>query len=219
MVNHVIRNKSQLRYFVGDDQDALPPTALELWNESADQRLGWEFGELIGIRASCCDSAYVGSSELVLHGDYNGKVYQQEKTDQFDGTDILAVYATPFFDFGDTEVKKVMRKTNTFIRAEGPLTMNMAVAYDWEDINTAVPSSYTQESKGAPVRYKEKNINYAGTNINYGVPETNHHIKCARVKGTPHNLPSLLWGTSSPTVSKELYLNSVLLGDVNGWIY
>ena len=49
--------------------------------------------------------------------------------------------------------------------------MNMAVAYDWEDINTAVPASYTQESKGAPVRYKGKNINYAGANIIYGGTE------------------------------------------------
>ena len=168
----VIRSKSQLRYFVGDDsiftQDSF---GIIGGLRSADQRLGWEFGELIGIRASCCDSAYVGSSELVLHGDYNGKVYQQEKTNQFDGQDILAVYATPFFDYGDTEVKKTMRKANTFIRAEGPLTLNMAVTYDWEDPSTAKPSSYSQESSGAPVRYKGKNINYAGTNINYGGTE------------------------------------------------
>ena len=169
----VIRSKSQLRYFVGDDNDAFTVDSFGIIGglRSADQRLGWEFGELVGIRASCCDSAYVNTAELVLHGDYNGKVYQQEKTNTFDGNDILAVYSTPFFDFGDTEVKKVMRKTNTFIRAEGPLTMNMAVAYDWEDINTAVPASYTQESKGAPVRYKGKNINYAGANIIYGGTE------------------------------------------------
>lgn len=168
----VIRSKSQLRYFIGDD-DIFTQDSFGIIGglRSADQRLGWEFGELIGIRASCCDSAYVGSSELVLHGDYNGKVYQQERTNQFDGQDILAVYATPFFDYGDTEVKKTMRKANTFIRAEGPLTLNMAVTYDWEDPNTAKPSSYSQESSGAPVRYKGKNINYAGTNINYGGTE------------------------------------------------
>ena len=168
----VIRSKSQLRYFVGDD-DIFTQDSFGIIGglRSADQRLGWEFGELVGIRASCCDSAYVNSSELVLHGDYNGKVYQQEKTNQFDGQDILAVYATPFFDYGDTEVKKTMRKANTFIRAEGPLTLNMAVTYDWEDPNTAKPSSYSQESSGAPVRYKGKNINYAGTNINYGGTE------------------------------------------------
>tara|TARA_R110000764_G_scaffold25302_1_gene60686 strand:+ start:1059 stop:2915 length:1857 start_codon:yes stop_codon:yes gene_type:complete len=168
----VIRSKSQLRYFVGDD-DIFTQDSFGIIGglRSADQRLGWEFGELVGIRASCCDSAYVNSSELVLHGDYNGKVYQQEKTNQFDGQDILAVYATPFFDYGDTEVRKTMRKANTFIRAEGPLTLNMAVTYDWEDPNTAKPSSYSQESSGAPVRYKGKNINYAGTNINYGGTE------------------------------------------------
>jgi hypothetical protein len=168
----VIRSKSQLRYFVGDD-DIFTQDSFGIIGglRSADQRLGWEFGELVGIRASCCDSAYVNSSELVLHGDYNGKVYQQEKTTQFDGQDILAVYATPFFDYGDTEVKKTMRKANTFIRAEGPLTLNMAVTYDWEDPNTAKPSSYSQESSGAPVRYKGKNINYGGTNINYGGTE------------------------------------------------
>lgn len=168
----VLRSKSQLRYFIGDDsvftQDSF---GIIGGLRSADQRLGWEFGELVGIRASCCASAYVGSSELVIHGDYNGKVYQQEKTNQFDGADILSVYATPFFDYGDTEVKKTMRKANTFIRAEGPLTLNMAVTYDWEDPNTAKPSSYSQESSGAPVRYKGKNINYAGTNINFGGTE------------------------------------------------
>lgn len=166
----VIRSKSQLRYFIGNDTDADTTDSFGIIGglRSADQRLGWEFGELIGIRASACTSAYVGREELVLHGDYNGKIYQQEKGTNFDGTDILAVYATPFFDFGDTEVRKTMRKTNTFIRAEGPLTLNMAVNYDWEDPNTAKPSSYSQQSKGAPVRYKGRNINYAGTSINYG---------------------------------------------------
>lgn len=166
----VIRSKSQLRYFIGNDTDADTTDSFGIIGglRSADQRLGWEFGELIGIRASACTSAYVGREELVLHGDYNGKIYQQEKGTNFDGTDILAVYATPFFDFGDTEVRKTMRKTNTFIRAEGPLTLNMAVNYDWEDPNTAKPSSYSQQSKGAPVRYKGRNIFYAGTSINYG---------------------------------------------------
>jgi hypothetical protein len=135
---------------------------------SADQRLGWEFGELIGIRASATASAYVNRQELVLHGDYNGKIYKQETGTTFDGNDILAIYATPYYDFGDTEVRKTMRKVNTFVRAEGPFTLNMAVNYDWDDPNVSRPSSYAQVSRGAPVRYKGRNINYGGVNINYG---------------------------------------------------
>lgn len=165
----VIRSKSQLRYFIGDDGTNVTDSYGIIGGlRSADQRLGWEFGEVIGIRASCCTSGYVGREELVLHGDYDGKVYRQERGNTFNGNDILAVYQTPYYDFGDTEVRKTMRKVNTFIRAEGPLTVNMAVNYDWDDIATARPASYSQESAGAPVRYKGRNINYSGVNINYG---------------------------------------------------
>ena len=169
LVGVVIRSKSQLRYFIGDDSfDTRDSFGIIGGLRSADQRLGWEFGEVIGIRASATASAYVGRQELVLHGDYNGKVYRQERGTTFDGEDILAIYSTPYYDFGDTEVRKTMRKVNTFIRAEGPLTVNMAVNYDWDDPTVSRPSSYSQESKGAPVRYKGRNINYGGLNINYG---------------------------------------------------
>lgn len=169
LVGVVIRSKSQLRYFIGDDSfDTRDSFGIIGGLRSADQRLGWEFGEVIGIRASATASAYVGRQELVLHGDYNGKVYRQEQGTTFDGEDILAIYSTPYYDFGDTEVRKTMRKVNTFIRAEGPLTVNMAVNYDWDDPTVSRPSSYSQESKGAPVRYKGRNINYGGLNINYG---------------------------------------------------
>lgn len=165
----VIRSKSQLRYFIGDDSTAVIDSFGIIGGlRTSDQRIGWEFGELLGIRASCCTSGYVGTTEIVLHGDYDGKIYKQENGKTFNGNDIVGIYTTPYFDFGDTEVRKTLRKVNTFIRAEGPFTMNLAVTYDWDDPNTAVPSSYSEESQGAPVRYKGTNINYAGTNINYG---------------------------------------------------
>ena len=170
----VIRGKSQLRYFIGDDTTATADSfGLIGGLRSADQRLGWEFGELLGVRASCCTSEYVGTEEIVLHGDYNGKVYRQEKGNQFDGADILAVYATPFFDYGDTEVKKTMRKSKTFIRAEGPFTMDLAATFDWDDLDVAAPSSYFASSTGAPVKYNTVGIDYQQdnglpSNINYG---------------------------------------------------
>jgi hypothetical protein len=71
-------------------------------------------------------------------------------------------------DFGETEQRKVMRKVNTFIRAEGPLEMNLSMSYDWGDYNTARPSTYTQESLGGPTVYSGRSINYAGANILYG---------------------------------------------------
>jgi len=165
----VIRSKSQIRYFVGDDSTSAEESQGIVGGlRSADQRLGWEFGELQGIRASCCTSDYVGGEEYVLHGDYDGRVYRQERGNTFNGANILSVYSTPFFDFGDTGVKKVLKKVNTFIRAEGPLTMNIGVSYDWNDPDTAKPASYSEDVAGAPVVYRGININYGGAGVNYG---------------------------------------------------
>lgn len=165
----VIRGKSQVRFFVGDDQYT-PTNSYGIIGGLADQQggIGWEFGELNGIRASCCTSDYIGREEYVLHGDYDGKVYRQEQGTSFNGEDITSVYATPYLDFGDTEVRKTMRKVNTFIRAEGPVQLYLSMAYDWGDYNTQRPSSYSQESLGGPVEYGGINIEYAGANILYG---------------------------------------------------
>lgn len=165
----VLRSKSQMRYFIGDDTAfAADSFGIIGGLRSSDQRLGWEFGELLGIRSSCCASSYVGNEEIVVHGDYDGRVYRQETGTTFNGTDILSIYRTPYYDFGDTEVSKGFKSIKTFIRAEGPVTLNLSATYDWEDSNTASPSSYVASSSGAPQKYKGANINYNGAGITYG---------------------------------------------------
>lgn len=165
----VIRSKSQIRYFVGDDTIDTPDS-LGIIGGLSDSTgsISWEFGELLGIRASCATSDYIGTEEFVLHGDYDGKVYRQERNTTFNGADIVAVYATPYLDFGETEERKVLRKINTFIRAEGPLEMNLSVAFDWGDYNTARPSTYSQSSEGGPTVFGGRNITYNGANVVYG---------------------------------------------------
>ena len=169
----VIRSKSQVRYFISSTvQGTLvsPSDSVGVIGSLTESSgsIEWEFGQLLGIRASCCTSDYVGAEEIILHADFDGKVYRQEKGTSFNGQNILSVYATPYLDFGETEQRKVIRKLNTFIRAEGPFEMNLAIDYDWGDYNTAVPSTYTQTSAGAPTNYAGRNITYSGTNVVYG---------------------------------------------------
>jgi hypothetical protein len=165
----VVRSKSQLRYFVGDSSvDVENSFGIIGGLRAVDTSVQWEFGELLGIRASVCTSGYVGRQELILHGDYDGKVYVQEKGNSFAGRDILALYQTPYLDFGDTEVRKLLRKVNTFIRAEGPFTMNMSVQYDWNDPGVLVPIAYATTSSGAPTQYQGQGVNYAAPSAVYG---------------------------------------------------
>lgn len=165
----VIRSKSQIRYFIGDDSTfATDSFGLIGGLTDSSGSITWEFGELVGIRASCTASDYIGTEEYVLHGDYDGKVYRQEQGTSFNGTDIVSIYSTPYLDFGETEQRKYIRKVNTFIRAEGPMELNLSLSYDWGDYNTARPSTYTQQSQGGPTVYAGRSISYAGANVLYG---------------------------------------------------
>ena len=169
----VIRSKSQVRYFVTTTNSGTVVAASDAIGiigglTDTSGSIEWEFGQLLGIRASCATSDYVGTDEIILHGDHDGKVYRQENGSSFNGSNIISVYATPYLDFGETEQRKVIRKLNTFVRAEGPFEMNLAIDYDWGDYNTAVPSTYTQTSDGAPTIYAGRNITYNGANVIYG---------------------------------------------------
>jgi hypothetical protein len=165
----VIRSKSQIRYFIGDDSiSASDSIGIIGGLTNSTGAISWEFGELLGIRASCTTSGYVGTTENILHGDYDGRVYKQEFGTSFNGGDIISIYATPYLDFGETEQRKTMRKINTFIRAEGPLEMLLSMTYDWGDGATSTPATYSQSSTGAPTRYGGRNIKYNATNVLYG---------------------------------------------------
>lgn len=158
----VIRSKSQIRMFYGDDVDAGTQQSRGIIGalSASSGGIGWEFGEIEGIRASVCTSGYIGTTEYILHGDYDGKVYQQEYGTSFNGNDIVSIYSTPYLDFGDTEERKVMRKVNTFVRAEGPFELLLSIQFDWGDISVARPSTYSQQSDGQPVIYNGRDITY-----------------------------------------------------------
>jgi len=165
----VVRSKSQVRYFIGDDSnDTIDSIGLIGGLTNRGGSIEWEYGDLLGIRASCTSSEYIGREEYVLHGDYNGKVYRQEQGVSFDGSDIVSIYSTPFLDFGDTEVRKVLHKINTFIRAEGPFTLNLSLSYDWGDPDVVRPNAYQQASTGAPVVFGGRSVTYGGDNVQYG---------------------------------------------------
>lgn len=166
----VVRSKSQVRYFF-DGAATARATSFGVVGglTSTGGEVRWEFGELLGFRASCTSSEYVGREEYVIHGDFDGAVYRQEQDDtSLAGDDIVAIYSTPYLDFGDTEIRKVLHKVNTFIRAGGPMTINVSLQYDWGDADVRKPSGYAQESSGAPNVYGGRGIVYAGTGITYG---------------------------------------------------
>ena len=164
MSSVVIRNKSQFRYFFPKTTIAASDTAGIIGGlRFADRRVGWEFGELLGMRAFVATSGLINNVEVVLHGDLNGEVYQQESGNTFDGSDVTAVYATPFLYFDSTEKRKVFQRVTLFTRPEGESTVNLGVAYNWDDPGTPDPSTYSLTTAGSLARYTTTNSRYNAT--------------------------------------------------------
>lgn len=160
----VIRSKSQFRIFF-----PLEPTSVTSSRgiiggmRTADQQTGWEFGEILGFKPSCVTSRYIGTEEVVLHGGFDGMIYQQETGNTLNGTSMLSVYATPYLDFGDSEVRKVIEKLTLFIKAEEGFNLTMEVDYDWGEPNVSAPMPYDLQLDSSVITY--------GPEYQYGDPE------------------------------------------------
>ena len=154
MSSVVIRNKSQFRYFFPKTTTAASDTAGIIGGlRFADRRVGWEFGELLGIRAFVATSGLINNVEVVLHGDLNGEIFQQESGSTFNTEDVTAVYASPFLYFDSTEKRKIFQHVTLFTRPEGESTINLGIAYDWDDPNVPDPTTYSLTTAGSLARY------------------------------------------------------------------
>lgn len=161
LVGVVIKNKTQFRYFLSGSSDATVDAYGILGSSRLNNTSGqkWEFAELIGIHANCAFSGFIDGREYVLHGDYDGYVFRQEVGNTFNGVDVTAIYTTPYLDFGDTEIRKLLRTLNTFVRAEGSVSFNIAVRFDWGDEYVLNPPNFTNQTVTGSVVY--------GTEVSY----------------------------------------------------
>lgn len=157
LIGVAIKKKTQFRYFYNSEALATEDSVGLLGSVRRSRRTQreWEFGELLGIRAFSTWSGMRAGREMVLHGDYNGGVYQQEVGNSFNGKDILSIYTTPYLDFGDTEIRKLLRKIRTFARFEGYSEILLGINFDWGDTKIVqVPNErMTDENDGSKYDY------------------------------------------------------------------
>ena len=154
----VIRQKSQFRIFF-ETADTLGVIG---GLRQAQGGISFEFGQLLGIDASCASSGYIGKTEFVIHGDTSGKVHRQESGTNFDGGDIFSLFQTPYYYFGDPEIRKLFYKVSTYLRSEGSNEIVLAIVYDYEDSEILNPSNYTLTNEGAAAFYNESLYNGSG---------------------------------------------------------
>ena len=151
----VIRKKSQFRLFFAAAESQGVIGGIRKHPEG----FSFEFGQLLGLEATCAASGYIGQFEFVIHGTSTGKVHRQEVGNNFAGQDIFSVYQTPYLYMENPEQRKIFHKVNTYLRAEGDNDIILSVVYDYEDINVLNPTNYTMTTTGAAAYYNEASYN------------------------------------------------------------
>ena len=147
----VVRSKSQFRLLFGaaDSQGiigALRP---------GESGIEYEYGQLLGIEATCASSGYIGQTEFVIHGDSAGLVHKQEVGTSFNGEPIFSAFQTPFFHMEDPEVRKVVYSISTYLRSEGTSDIVLGVEYDYQTPNVLSPTDYNLPIEGVAAYYGE----------------------------------------------------------------
>ena len=164
MSSVVIRNKTQFRYYFPSESTLAADTAGVIGGlRFADRRMGWEFGQLLGVRPFVSDSGLINNVETIVHGELDGTVHQQDSGDSFNTADVIALYATPFLFMSSTEMRKAFHHLSLFTRPEGVSTINMAVAYNWDDPSVPIPTTYALTTAGALLRYTVTGGTYDST--------------------------------------------------------
>ena len=190
----VIRNKSQFRIFFSASESQGIIGGIRQNQDG----LGFEFGQLLGLEATCAAGGYIGQYEFIIHGSSNGKVYRQEKGNSFDGEEIFSVYQTPYMYMENPEQRKIFHKVNTYLRSEGDNEIILSVVYDYEDINVMNPTNYTMTTKGAAAYFNE--AAYDSTAIYSGNPSP---IQATNISGSGTSV-SFKYVTNSTDASHSI---------------
>lgn len=139
----LIRKKSQFRYFVSSGDDTSIGVGIIGGLRASGDSTSMEYSQLLGIRVSSATSNYLNDVETILHGDFDGSVYQQENGNTFNGNSVFSLYATPFLTFGDILTRKQLRKIHVFTKYSGLYTLGTQLVFDWNNPDSLEPNPFS----------------------------------------------------------------------------
>jgi hypothetical protein len=151
----LLREKAQYRIFayIESEQDMVAKglIATKLISQGAS---GISWSTTFGIKAYIADSRYSGASETISFANEDGYIYIMDTGSSFDGSNIDALYESPFMPLSDPQLRKSFYKMTLYAEPTGPMNLNLNIKYDFDTTtNTGViqPGSQNIESTGSSV--------------------------------------------------------------------
>ena len=151
----IIRSKSQYRLFFPTTGGTEPSAkgVIGVIKSNPQGQIGWEYSDIKGIKPASCDSDFIGTTETIVHGGYDGYVYQQDSGTTFSGTNIDAIYRSPDLTMGDAGIRKNMQRINLNFDTEGSVDASLFVKYDFEDSSVPQPAAYSLTTQSSAAVY------------------------------------------------------------------
>lgn len=153
----VIGTKSQYRLFQGTSSTTTGtfPCTVGALKLQSNGSAAWEWAQIEGIAVSCADNGLFNNVELVVHGAWDGYVYQQESGITFNGTPITATYTTPYLIFSDPNIRKILYKMCANIHSAGSTSMSLGVTFDYLTPGVSQPMSQTLNISGGGISWDD----------------------------------------------------------------
>ena len=133
----VLREKSQYRLFYTDTSKTKSEQRGIIGTLRPD---GFQWSETRGIEVTEIGSGFDQNGvENYYHGDTDGYVYVHDSGNDFDGSNILARYATPDYDYGDLGTLKTLHYLKVSASAEGVVEPDVQVRFDYGSTDIPQP--------------------------------------------------------------------------------
>ena len=157
----IVRNKSQYRLFYPTTAGAAADSRGILATlKRTQQGLGYEFADLKGMKPSATDTGFIGNTEYIMEGGFDGFVRIQEVGDTFDGENVVAVYRSPDLSLGDAGLRKLMQRVILNYEVEGTVDAQLRVRYDSDSRDVPQPVLYDIASPGGIAIYGSSSSTY-----------------------------------------------------------
>jgi hypothetical protein len=147
----VVPGKTQYRIFFTNSAGVTGPLTKGIICSNNHPTI--EFSETKGIQPSCTDTSQTSTAAYVLHGGFDGYVYQQEQGNTFDGVTIIGRYRSSDITMGDAGIRKAFQRVLINYAPEGVVNADLFLRYDYESPSIPRPAAYPFDSSKVVALY------------------------------------------------------------------
>lgn len=146
-----IKDKSQYRIFRWQsDITRANTTGILAAQTEVNNNIALSFAETKGIKVKSCDFSssfdrypFTTGEDAYLYFMDSGNRFAANSLDATEGIDIPAVFATPYFTFEDTRIRKTMHKVTLYVETDNTVSITANLKLDFENVGVIQPSSET----------------------------------------------------------------------------